>query len=61
MIFISGDLVKVVNRRHSCFDHEGVFISEFAVPNTKLEKPLYKIFVKGDFRLMLINEFVKLQ
>ena len=59
MMFKSGDLVKVVTESHSCYGYMGVFISEFTVPNTKLEKPLYKVMIRDEVRLMLLSELVK--
>ncbi len=59
MMFSSGDLVKVVTKNHSCYGHTGVFIDEFKVPNTTLEKPLYKVLIKDEIRLMLITELIK--
>ncbi len=59
MMFSKGDLVKITQTNHSRFGHTGVFIEEFIVPNTKLEKPLYKVLVDGEVRLMLISELTR--
>ena len=59
MMFSTGDLVKVVTKNHSRYGHLGVFIDEFKVPNTTLEKPLYKVLIDGEVRLMLISELMK--
>lgn len=59
MMFNKGDLVKVAAKNHSCYGHVGVFIDEFKVPNTILEKPLYKVLIKDEIRLMLITELTK--
>ncbi len=58
-MFSKGDLVKITQADHSRFGHTGLFIEEFTVPNTKLERPLYKVLIDGEVRLMLISELAR--
>ena len=60
-MFENGDLVKVVKMEHSRFGHTGVFLHEYTVPNTKLEKPLFKVLIDGEIRLMLLNELERVK
>ena len=60
-MFENGDIVKVVKREHSRFGHVGVFLHEYTVPNIKLEKPLFKVLIDGEIRLMLLNELERIK
>jgi len=59
-MFKKGDLVKITKFGHSCYGHTCVFLEEFRVPNAELEKPLYKVLVNGEIRLMLLREIEKI-
>ena len=60
-MFESGELVTIVKNGHSRFGCIGVFLHEYTVPNIKLEKPLFKVLIDGEVRLMLLNELERIK
>lgn len=58
-MFSKGDLVKITKLGHSCYGRTCVFLEEFHIPNVKLERPLYKILVDGEIRMVLLREIEK--
>jgi hypothetical protein len=60
MTLNKGDLIKVTKPGHSCYGRTGVFLEEFTVPNATLEKPLYKVLINDEIRMMLLRELEKI-